>query len=84
MDFIFDEQSFIERYHTDYNCDEIAYIDDIAKLLNGETEEGDAASTGEFADWSDQALEEELARLKRGVLKEAFQRYLDLKYPIED
>lgn len=84
MDFIFDEQSFIERYHPDYNCNEIAYIDDIAKLLDGEAEEGDAASTGEFADWSEKALKQEMARLQRGVLEEAFQNYLDLKYPIED
>ena len=81
MDYIIDEQSFIERYHPDYNCDEIAYIDDICKLLNGEAEEGDAASTGEFADWSEEALEKELARLQREVLEEAFRNYLDIKYP---
>lgn len=84
MDFIFDEQSFIERYHPDYNCNEIAYIDDIAKLLNGEAEEGDAASTGEFADWSEEDLEREMAILQRSVLQEAFRHYLDLKYPIGD
>lgn len=80
----FDEQSFIEQYHPDYNCNEIAYIDDIVKLLNGEAEEGDAASTGEFADWSEEALEEELARLQREVLEEAFQNYLNINYPEGD
>ena len=80
----FDEQSFIEQYHPDYNCNEIAYIDDIVKLLDGEAEEGDAASTGEFAHLDEAALEEELARLQRGVLEEAFQNYLDMKYPVKD
>ena len=81
MDYIIDEQSFIERYHPDYNCNEIAYIDDICKLLDGECEEGDAASTGESAHLDRESLEKELARLQREVLEEAFRNYLDIKYP---
>ena len=81
MDYIFDEQSFIERYHPNYNCDEIAYIDDICKLLDGEAEEGDAASTGQFAHLDEAALQKELDRLQREVLEDAFRHYLDVKYP---
>lgn len=82
MDYNFDEQSFIEHYHPNYNCDEIAWIDDICKLLDGEAEEGDAASTGEYAGLGEEDLKAELARLQREVLEEAFQNYLETKYPL--
>ena len=78
----FDEQAFIERFHPDYNCDEIAWIDDIAKLLDGEAEDGDAASQSEYANLSEEELKAEMARLQRGVLERAFQHYLDIYYPI--
>ena len=69
-------------YGFGYDEDEVnAYIDDICKLLDGECEEGDAASTGEFAHLDRESLEKELARLQREVLEEAFRNYLDIKYP---
>lgn len=82
MDYNFDEQAFIEHFHPDYNCDEIAYIDDIAKLLDGEAEDGDAASRSDYANLDEAELKAEMARLQRGVLERAFQHYLNTYYPI--
>ena len=77
----FDEQAFIEKYcpmagGNDY----LGWIDDIYKLLNGETEEGDAASTGEYANMSEDELRKELKRLTCIVLKQAVDEYVERFY----
>lgn len=77
----FDEQKFIEEYcpmagGNDY----LGWIDDICKLLDGETEEGDAASTGEYANMSEDELRKELKRLTCIVLKQAVDEYVEHFY----
>ena len=79
----FDEQAFIEEYcpmagGNDY----LGWIDDIHKLLDGEAEPGDAASTGEYAKCSEEELHKELNRLKAIVLKQAFDEYIERNYNI--
>ena len=77
----FDEQAFIEE-----SCpmaggnDYLGWIDDIEKLLDGEAEPGDAASTGEYAGMSEDELRRELKRLKRIVLRQAVDEYIERYY----
>lgn len=77
----FDEQAFIELYcpmagGNDY----LGWIDDIYKLLNGEAEEGDAASTGDYANCSKEELRIELKRLTTIVLTQAVESYVEENY----
>ena len=77
----FDEQAFIEEYcpmagGNDY----LGWIDDINKLLDGEAEEGDAASTGDYAKCSEEELRKELKRLTRIVLRQAVDEYVERNY----
>ena len=77
----FDEQVFIEEYcpmagGNDY----LGWIDDIYKLLNGEAEPGDAASTGDYANLSEDELRKELKRLTRIVLHQAVDEYVERNY----
>lgn len=77
----FDEQAFIERYcPMEGGNDYLGWIDDIHKLLDGEAEPGDAASTGDYAGLSEDELKSELHRLKGIVLQQAFDRYMYLNY----
>lgn len=77
----FDEQAFIERYcPMEGGNDYLGRIDDIYKLLDGEAEPGDAASTGEYANLSVPELRKELKRLTTIVLTEAVVRYVDNEY----
>lgn len=79
---MFDTQEFLEKYHPFYyQCDEIALIDDIDKLLDGDTDEGDCASTGIYANWTKEELENERNKLMTNVLKQAFDNYLTIEYP---
>lgn len=80
-----DEQDFLENWHPNYyQCDDIAWLDDISKLLDGEAEEGDSASTGEYAKLTREELNMEYGRLMRKVLREAFENYLYINYPTEE
>lgn len=77
----FDEQAFIEQYcpmagGNDY----LGWIDDICKLLDGEAEPGDAASTGDYADCSEEELRKELKRLTTIVLTQAVESYVEENY----
>ena len=77
----FDEQAFIEEYcpmagGNDY----LGWIEDIEKILNGETEPGDAASTGDYAHMSEPELRKELKRLIRIVLRQAVDEYVERNY----
>lgn len=77
----FDEQAFIDRYVTKAGGnDELGYIDDICKLLDGEAEPGDAASTGGYANMSTTELRAELKRLTRQVLHDGIDEYVDENY----
>lgn len=78
---VFDEQAFIDQYcPKEGGNDYLGWIDDICKLLDGEAESGDAASTGEYANWSEDELRNELKKLKRIVLKQAVDRYIKENY----
>lgn len=78
---VFDEQAFIEQYcPMEGGNDYLGWIDDICKLLDGEAEPGDAASTGEYADCTEEELRKELKRLKTIVLTQAVERYVDDEY----
>lgn len=77
----FDEQAFIERYcPMEGGNDYLGWIDDIYKLLHGEAEPGDAASTGDYASMSEGELRKELKRLTAIVLHQAVDRYVDKNY----
>lgn len=77
----FDEQAFIERYcPMEGGNDYLGWIDDIYKLLHGEAEEGDAASTSEYAAMSEEELRKELKRLTAIVLHQAVDRYVEQNY----
>jgi len=77
----FDEQAFIERYcPMEGGNDYLGRIDDICKLLDGEAEPGDAASTGEYADYTEEELRKELKRLTTIVLTQAVEEYVNRKY----
>ncbi|MCR5154850.1 MAG: hypothetical protein K6B75_08405 [Lachnospiraceae bacterium] len=77
-----DPQTFLENWHPYYHaCDEIAWIDDIDKLLDGEAVEGDAASTGNYAGLSHDELISEKNKLMGKVMREAFNHYMKVNYP---
>jgi len=77
----FDEQAFIERYcPMEGGNDYLGWIDDIHKLLHGEAEPGDAASTGDYADMDADELHKELKRLTAIVLHQAVDRYMEENY----
>lgn len=77
----FDEQAFIEQYcPMEGGNDYLGWIDDICKLLHGEAEPGDAASTGEYANCSEEELRKELKRLTTIVLTQAVECYVDDNY----
>ncbi len=69
------QENFLSQWHPNYNCNEIAWIDDIYKILDGEAEDGDAASTGEYANLTEEELYRELNRLTLEVLGEAIDNY---------
>lgn len=82
----FDEQSFIEQYHPNYNCQLIGDSDDIAKVINNdydEDQEEDLRNAGYF-DMTIDELKAEQARIDREILSEAFENYLNINYPIKD
>ena len=77
----FSEEDFISQYcPMEGGNDYLGWIDDICKLLDGEAEPGDAASTGDYASMGEEELRKELKRLKRAVLKQAVDRYVDENY----
>lgn len=77
----FDEQTFIEYYcPMEGGNDYLGQIDDICKLLDGEAEPGDAASTGDYAGLSEPELRKELKRLTAIVLHQAVNRYVEQNY----
>ena len=77
----FDEQAFIEQYcPMEGGNDYLGWIDDISKLLHGEAEPGDAASTGDYANMSEEDLRAELKRLTAIVLHQAVDEYVKRNY----
>ena len=77
----FDEQAFVEQYcPMEGGNDCLGWIDDICKLLDGEAEPGDAASTGEYAECSEEELRQELKRLTAIVLHQAVDEYVKKNY----
>ncbi len=77
----FNEQAFIEHYcPMEGGNDYLGWIDDICKLLDGEAEPGDAASTGEYAGLTEAELRKELKRLTAIVLHQAVDRYVEQNY----
>ena len=77
----FDEQAFIELYcPMEGGNDYLGWIDDIYKLLHGEAEPGDAASTGDYANMSEEELRAELKRLTAIMLHQAVDRYVGQNY----
>ena len=77
----FSEEDFISQYcPMEGGNDYLGWIDDICKLLDGEAEPGDAASTGDYASMGEEELRKGLKRLKRAVLKQAVDRYVDENY----
>lgn len=81
--FIFDEQSFIEQYHPDYNCQAIADSDDIAKVLHDDYDEDQEPYLREagYLNMTIDELKAEQARLDYEVLKAAFDNFLRTNYP---
>ena len=87
MDFVLDEEKFVECYHPNYNCQEIADDGDIAIVLDGEwryrsDEENECLE--EYLAMTPVELEKEHTRLWRGILEDAMRNYLDTYYPEED
>ena len=77
----FSEEDFISQYcPMEGGNDYLGWIDDICKLLDGEAEPGDAASTGDYAAMGEEELRKELKRLTRIVLHQAVDRYVDENY----
>jgi hypothetical protein len=82
----FDEQSFIEKWHPNYNCQLIADSDDIAKVLHNDYDsdsEEYLREAGYFSMTIDE-LKAEQARIDREILSEAFENYLNTYYPQKD
>lgn len=84
--FIFDEQSFVEQYHPNYNCQEIADSDDIAKVLHNDYDEDQENYLREagYFDMTIDELKAEQARIDRSILEDAFENYLNTHYPQKD
>lgn len=77
-----DEWTFLEKWMRDYyHSDEIAWIGDIDKVLDGDFEDDEREFLQEYIDMPTNELEEEKKRLTRIVLEDAFQNYLDTNYP---
>jgi len=81
--FIFDEQRFVELYHPNYNCQEIADSDDIAKVLHHDYDEDQEEYLREagYLDMTINQLIEEQARVDYRIIKAAFENYLRTNYP---
>ena len=66
----------------DYRCliklpsDEIAWEDDIQKVLDGEDEEGSNAREY-YGNWSEEDLLDEQARLQLGIIEECFETFIE-------
>ncbi len=82
-EFIFDEQSFIEQYHPNYNCQEIADSDDIAKVLHNDYSPDQVEYLREagYFNMTIAELKAEQARLDYEALKASFDNYLRTNYP---
>ena len=77
----FDEWEFIEHFHPNYNCDMIAWIDDIDQLLSGDYDPNGIAAQSEYATWSKEDLENERNRMTAIVLREAMENYIKENLP---
>lgn len=86
MVYEFDEQSFIEQYHPNYNCQLIADSDDIAKVLDNDYDEDQEEYLREagYFNMTIDELKAEQARIDREILSEAFENYLNEVYPINN
>ena len=86
MAYEFDEQSFIEQYHPNYNCQLIADSDDIAKVLHNDYDEEQEEYLREegYFDMTIDELKAEQARIDRKILEDAFENYLNTRYPINN
>lgn len=86
MDYAFDQERFIEQFHPNYNCQEIADSDDIAKVLNNDYDEDQEEYLREagYFNMTIDELKAEQARIDRRILKDAFDNYLNIRYPQKD
>lgn len=82
-EFNFDEQRFIELYHPNYNCQEIADSDDIEKVLNNDysSDQEEYLREAGYFNMTIDELKAEQARLDYEVLRDAFENYLRTNYP---
>lgn len=82
----FDEQSFIEQYHPNYNCQLIGDSNDIANVLNNEYDEDqeEYLRKAGYFDMTIDELKAEKARIDRIILEYAFENYLNTHYPQTD
>lgn len=82
----FDEQRFIELYHPNYNCQDIADSDDIAKVLHNDYDEDQEEYLREagYFDMTIDELKAEQAMIDRRILGDAFENYLNTHYPQKD
>lgn len=85
-EFNFDEQRFIELYHPNYNCQEIADSDDIEKVLNNDydSEQEEYLRDAGYFDMTIDQLKAEQSRIDRQILADAFENYLNERYPQKD
>lgn len=76
---------FVEKYHPNYNCNDIGHIDDLFKIMNGENQEGDTASKILAEDFdgndSDPAITHEYNRLLVRVYEAAMEAFLESQTP---
>lgn len=82
----FDEQRFIELYHPNYNCQEIADSDDIAKVLHNDysPDQEEYLREAGYFDMTIDELKAEQAKIDRSILEDAFENYLNIHYPQTD
>ena len=80
----FDEQSFIEQYHPNYNCQLIGDSDDIAKVLNNDYDEDqeEYLRKAGYFDMTIDQLKEEKARIDGRIIEDAMNNYLRINHPI--
>ena len=77
----FDEWEFIEHFHPDYNCDMIAWIDDIDQILSGDYDPNGIAAQSEYTTWTNDELKNERNRMTAIVLREAMENYIRENLP---
>ncbi len=80
---VINEWLFLEKWLPNYSqCDEVAWVDDIDKVLNHDYEEGDCC------EWCLDLSINELKNLRNeymaGLLRDAMENYINVNYPTEE